>query len=150
MFLALIGVLVGAVAGWLETWTGGSTSEQAALGAKLFLALVALLPIGLVLVNLEPQDPSLYANAGGALVVLVIGGLAGSLLASAAFLVPATNIPTIFGGKNPAEINLALQAEVGRETFLLVVGITTALAVLLALWNYVRIRNYYLRHKTGS
>ncbi len=149
-FLTAIGLVVGGVAGWLETAAGGSVSDAAALGAKVFLALVVLLPIGLVLLNLEPQDPSLYSSFGGALVVLLLGGLAGAILASAVFLVPATNIPTIFAGKNPAELSLTLQAEVGRGTFLLVVGITTTVAIVLALWNFVRIRNYYLHHNSGS
>ncbi len=145
--LAVIGLVVGIVAGWLEILTAGSISDQAATGAKVFLALVVLLPLFLVLMNLQPPDPSLYSSLGGTLLVLLIGGLAGAILASAVFLVPATNIPVIFAGKNPAELNLALQAGVGRDTFLLVVGITTAVAIALALWNFVRIRNDYLRHK---
>ncbi len=145
--LAVIGLVVGIVAGWLEILTAGSISDQAATGAKVFLALVVLLPLLLVLMNLQPPDPSLYSSLGGTLLVLLIGGLAGAILASAVFLVPATNRPVIFAGKNPAELNLALQAGVGRDTFLLVVGITTAVAIALALWNFVRIRNDYLRHK---
>ncbi len=138
--LLLMGVVGGAVAGILELLSGGSADDMARVGAAVFPYLALLMPVWLFLLNLAPSDTSLFETLPSSLLVLVLAGVAGGILGAAAFLVPATNLPVILAGKNPSELSAALQGAIGQGSFVMVVTVTTAAAVLIALWNYVRMR----------
>lgn len=130
--LAIVGLFTGVVAGWLGLLLADSIPGIAAVAAKVYLALGVLLPVALFLLNWQPQVPARYATLGKAVGLLAIASLVGSVGASVFFLVPATNIPTIFGDSNPVALSQALQQQIGWERLAIVAVITVAIAPIVA------------------
>lgn len=130
--LAIIGLFTGVVAGWLGLLLADSIPGIAAVAAKVYLALGVLLPAALFFLNWQPQVPAMYTKFGKALGLLAIASLVGSVGASIFFLVPATNIPTIFGGSNPVTLSQTLQQQIGWERLIIVTAATVAIAPIVA------------------
>ncbi|MEE3718570.1 hypothetical protein V2H45_17660 [Tumidithrix elongata RA019] len=139
--LGFIGLLVGVVAGWVGIFLGGSSDAIASTAANVYLSLVAILPITLVFatwLNLKSQAQSLYITWANALVLMLLTGALGSLFATFAFFVPATNIPTIFGGKVASELSLALTKQVLWAKFVIVAVPTFVTALGTAIWGHLQ------------
>lgn len=142
--LGFVGLLTGVVAGWLSLWFGGNSIEVlASVSANIYLSLTVILPITLIVstwINLKSNVRSLYINLADALVLMLVTGALGSLFATFIFFVPATNIPTIFGGKVVTEVNTALIKQLLWSKFVIVLVPTMATALGTAIWGHLQVK----------
>ncbi len=139
--LGFVGLLTGVAAGWSGLWFGGnSITALASVAANIYLSLVIILPITLIVstrINLKSKVRSLYINLADALVLMLVTGGLGALFATFIFFVPATNIPTIFGGKVVTEVNSALIKQLLWSKFVIVLLPTMATSLGTAIWGHI-------------
>lgn len=142
--LGFIGLLIGVVAGWCGLWFGGNSIESISLvEANVYLSLAVILPVVLIFstwLNLKSQMRSLYLSWLDALVLMLVTGALGSLFATFIFFVPATNIPTIFGGKVVTEINAALIKQLLWSKIIIVLLPTMVAALGAAIWGHLQVK----------
>ncbi len=140
--LGFIGLIIGVVAGWSGLWFGGNSIEAlASVAANVYLSLVVILPITLIgstWLNLKSNVRSLYINLTDALVLMLVTGALGALFATFIFFVPATNVPTIFGGKVVTEVNAALIKQLLWSKFVIVLAPTIVTALGAAIWGHLQ------------
>lgn len=139
--LLLGGLALGAVGGF---WGLASDGAQAVAddAAKPYLALLVVLPVLLALVNLSPPNLDHFATLGRALVVGLVGGGGGGLVAALAYFVPATNIPSILGGEDAADLNEAVRSEVGLAAFVAVVAVSLIAGLAAGALTHYRVAAY--------
>ncbi len=141
--LGLPGLLLGVLAGWLGLWRAEGVDAIASVVVKVYLALVLLLPGTLAfwtLANLNDEDWVLYQSLPGSMVMLLLGALLGTLVATGFFMVVAINVPAIFGGKDQVALRLSLMAQLGWTRVLVVAGITAVSSIPLAFWGHRQVR----------
>ncbi len=142
--LGFIGLLIGVVAGWIGLLVGGGSIEAiASVAANVYLSLVVILPATLIVstwLNLKSKSRSVYLNSSDALVLMLVTGALGALFATFIFFVPATNIPTIFGGKSATELSPALIKQVIWSRFTIVAVSTIVTAVGTAIWGHLQVK----------
>lgn len=142
--LGFVGLLTGVVAGWLSLWFGGNSIEAlASVSANIYLSLAVILPITLIVstwINLKSNVRSLYINLANALVLMLVTGALGTLFATFIFFVPATNIPTIFGGKVVTEVNTELIKQLLWSKFIIVLVPTMATALGTAILGHLQVK----------
>ena len=140
--LGFPGLLTGLVAGWIGLAQADGAAAVASLVAKAYFALILLLPGTLAfwtLASLNDQDRVHYTDRGRATVMLLVAGLLGAVIGTAFFLVVAINVPAIFGGENQVELRLELMTRIGWDSFGLVVAVTAASGLALAVWAHRRV-----------
>jgi hypothetical protein len=143
MTLAVVALVVGGAGGWLGTLLAQDVDRLATVVAYAHLSLAVLWPLFLVAItvsNLDGESRLLYATAGRSFGVLLIAGLVGAVIGTGFFFVPATNVPAILGGEEPAVVQRALFAHIGWTKVLLVVAATTIVSLALAVWAYGQVR----------
>lgn len=138
-----VGLLCGAVAGWVGILSAPGLEATAARVATAYQVLLVLLPVTLLLwtwSNLRVGAWTPYARFGRAVGLLLAVGVVGAVLASLAFVALATQVSLLFGRLDPAQFQQALYAELGRPRVIAVIAVTTASALLLAIWAHWQIR----------
>jgi hypothetical protein len=138
MILGVVGLAVGAIAGWIGVARGGDEASIAASMAAGFRLLpVALVPVIALLTasNVRRGVRSPYRPPARALVSLAVVGVCGGLLAAAAWFVPATNLPAVFReGIGAAGLREALYAAMSWLDAAIAVGVTLAGALAAGAW----------------
>lgn len=135
--LAIVGGLFGAMAGWWGIVRADGVEAVASESAPLYLGLAVILPLILVAMTLRNQRSdearAFYTPLSDALLQLLTAGLGGAIFASALFVVGAFQISAVFGGEDATPMMEALRPKV-FENALLVIGVTTLAALIIALW----------------
>lgn len=134
-----MGVLAGAVAGWVALSGAQGVAERAERVASLFWLLFLLLPGTLLIwswLSWQSQPGARRVPLVQAVALSLMAGLAGGLLAVLAFVAGATQALSLFGGINAGEFYQPLYAAIGWSTIWLLVAVVTAVALVLALVTY--------------
>jgi hypothetical protein len=137
--LGFPGLITGVIAGWIGLARADGAAAVASVVAKVYLALVLLLPGTLAfwtLASLNDQDRVNYVNQARATVMLLVAGFFGAVIGTAFFLVVAINVPAIFGGEDQVDLRLQLMDQVGWGSFGLVTAVTTLSGFALAIWAH--------------
>ncbi|MCC6421416.1 MAG: hypothetical protein IT429_24630 [Gemmataceae bacterium] len=143
------GLAAGAVGGFWGLFGGDGAASTAEDAARPYLALVVVLPALLALVNLSPPKLDHFATlARGLLVGLVAGGV-GGLLAALGYFVPATNLPVILGGEDAGYLNEAVRSEVGFGAFLAVVLVSLVAGLAAGALTHYRVAAYRRAQRGG-
>jgi hypothetical protein len=139
-----VGLVTGVIAGWIGLIAADGPEAVAGVIANAFLVLVLLLPGALAFwtwASLDDEDRVHYRSQGEALGLLLVASVLGSVLAILFFMIVAINIPTIFSGEDNLALRLALMAAIGWQRALLVLVVTVASGLALALWASGRARS---------
>jgi Na+/serine symporter len=142
MALAFAGLLLGALAGWVSMALANGATAVAAISGKLYFVLAIVLPLLLLLMaraSLEDEDRDQYRTARGAVLLSLIAGFVGGAFATGFYMVVAINVPAILGGEAQLGLRLALMERIGWTGAALVVGLTTACALLAGDWVHRRV-----------
>ena len=135
-----MGLLAGALAGWLALLGAADVAARAARAASVFWVLFLLLPATLLLwswlVGAAPPRP-----LGRAVAVSLAVGLAGGLLAALAFVATSTQILVMFGGTAAGQFQQSFYAKVGWPAIWSLLAVVVVAALALALVVYWRARN---------
>ncbi len=131
-----MGLLAGAVAGWVALLGAEGMAARAGRVASLFWVLFLLLPATLLLwtwlVLLSPPEAR-RAPLVRAVIVSLATGLVGALLATLAFVAGSTQTLSIFGGINAGDFYQPLYAAIGWSTIWLLVAVVVVVALVSAL-----------------
>ncbi len=140
--LAGVGLVCGVLSGFVGLLVADGAEPVANAIATLYLVLVLLFPALLAFwtwASLDDEDRVHYRSLSGAIGLLLVGSLLGSVAGTLFFMVTAINMPVIFSGENNLDLRLALMAAIGWSRSLLVVAVTVATSVVLAFWAYRRV-----------
>lgn len=140
--LVIGGVVLGGIGGFWGVATGGTAAEMASDAAKPYLAMAVLLPVLLVILNFTPPKLEFFSTLTRGLLVGIIAGGAGGLVAALAYFVPAANLPTIFQGASAGDMYDAVRSEVGLGRFLLVFIVSLAAGVIAGALTHYRVAAY--------
>ena len=135
------GVFVGVAAGVAGLLFGSGLAGVAGVVGQVYLSLAIILPVALWLPHyaMEPnENPAVYTHLGNTLLTVLLGALIGGALgAGPLFLVTGVNIPIVLGGLDATAFSDAVRAHVFWGGFSLVVAVTVAAGVLIALWAFI-------------
>src|SRR5947208_1645433 len=92
VLLLLGGVLVGAVGGFWALAAGDGLADTARIASRPYLALLAVLPAILIFLTIAPPEIVWYDRLDLSVVVGVVAGGVGGLLAALVYFVPASNL----------------------------------------------------------
>ena len=141
-----IGLLTGALAGWVALSGAADTAVRAARAASVFWALFLLLPATLLLwfwLSWRQQRGTRQASLSRAVAVSLAAGLAGGLLAALAFVATSTQILVMFGGTAAGQFQQSFYAKVGWPAIWSLLAVVVVMALALASATYLR------RRRTG-
>jgi len=141
-----VGLLVGAVAGWVALLGAEDVAARAARAASVFWVLFLLLPATLLAwswLSWRERRGTRQASLGRAVAVSLAVGLAGGLLAALAFVATATQILVMFGGAAPGQFQQPLLAEIGWPAIWSLLAVVVVMALALTSVTYLR------RRRTG-
>jgi hypothetical protein len=136
------GLVLGVIAGWVGLLTASGADAVAAVIANVYLVLVVLLPALLwfwTWASLDDEDQDHYRAQGTAIGLLLLAAVAGCASATLVFMVVAANIAAIFGHVDNLQVRVALLADIGWQRALLLLVVTSAVAVALALWAHRKV-----------
>ncbi len=137
--LSAIGLIMGVLAGWAGLLLGDGVEAITAVSARWYQALIVILPMVLLFLtyaNLKDADILLYEQIGHSFSLLLLAGILGAVGATLFFLALAANIPAIFGRLDAVQLQRALSGLVWGRNFMIVLGVMTISALLLAGWAY--------------
>lgn len=132
--VAVTGLIVGALAGWVGLWRADGAPAVAAAGAPLFWTLLLLAPAALWLST--AQDAAAHGRASpGARGWLRNGavGAVGGLLAALLFVVTASQVPAVFAAEDAVQLVQLLRDWVLWRPALTLAAVS-ALAGVAAAW----------------
>ncbi len=138
--LAVVGLAVGVVTGWISMIRADGAVAVADSSAPLSYSLAGLLPLVLIVRALMAveDEPSPYQRVGVTVGVLLLAGVIGAGLACVLFLVGATQIPAVFGGEDAEQVMRATRAGVGWTKVGIIVAATAGSAVVASLLAHAR------------
>jgi len=134
-----IGLLAGALAGWVALLGAEGVDARGATAADVYWVLFPLLPAALLLWWwLGRQGAAVGAPSSRVVTLALLAGLVGAILATLAYVAVATQVLALFGGTDPGQFQGALYEEIGGPVAWGLVALVTATALVLALWAYGR------------
>lgn len=131
-----MGLLAGALAGWVALLGAESIAARAERAAALFWVLFLLLPATLLLwfwLSWRSRAEVRRVPLVQTVALSLAAGLAGGLLAALAFVAGATQVLSVFGGINAGQFYAPLYAAIGWPIIWLLVAVVAVVAVVLAL-----------------
>ncbi|MBN1284765.1 MAG: hypothetical protein JXB47_05160 [Anaerolineae bacterium] len=134
--LGIVGLVVGAVAGWWSMMQADDAGGLASASVPLYTTLAVILPAALgaaTVADLRGAHRAAYEGLGQSLTRLLVAGFCGSALATVLFTAGAFQIPVVFAELDPAELMPALRDKV-MDHAPLVVGVTTLVSAGIAAW----------------
>lgn len=135
--LATVGLLAGGLAGWLGQLLSNDVAGVAQVAAAIYLVLSVLWPLALAaltLVAVDEKHRAVYGTRAGALTVLWGAAGFGGILGTALFILPAINVPVLFGGRDSLQMWAAVTAHFDVVRVGGVLGVTLLAAGAIALW----------------
>ncbi|MBX3001179.1 MAG: hypothetical protein KF893_21830 [Caldilineaceae bacterium] len=141
------GLVAGIVAGGSAILFAQSTAERAEMVARIYWALVVLMPIGVWLSHdirsFGANGRLAYATPFSALVTSGVAGLVGAFLGGGPlFLLGSINMPIVLAGEDATAYSLAVRSAISQQQFILVLAATMITALVLGILSYRQVVEY--------
>ncbi|MGH2461396.1 MAG: hypothetical protein ACRDIY_21270 [Chloroflexota bacterium] len=136
--VASVGLVLGALAGWIGLLSGGTASAVGAQAARWYPLMVFALPAALIVTTFSDLSRALAVRRPAGPTGLVVGGaliatgIGGAILGTAYFLVLTFYIPTIFSffRLDPIAIRAAVLSQFDWPMAGIVLAVTIATGVV--------------------